>query len=291
MLVTGAGGMLARDILAARGDHELVGLTRAELDVTDAAACRAAVAGFDAVINCAAFTAVDEAESNERAAYAVNATGAQNLALAAHAAGAVLVQISTDYVFDGTATNPYREDAELSPLGAYGRTKAAGESLALAAHEETVIVRVAWLYGMHGRNFVTTMLRLADERETVSVVTDQRGQPTSTTEAAASILALLDAGIRRGTFHATCTGETTWHGLARATFALAGLDPERVLPVTSAEFPRPAPRPAFSVLDHSAIRTIRAPALWEDALRRELARMGALAEGNPGDDRTTSDPR
>ncbi|HIY66503.1 MAG TPA: dTDP-4-dehydrorhamnose reductase [Candidatus Agrococcus pullicola] len=281
VLVTGAGGMLARDILEARSGHDLVAVTRAQLDVTDPEACVATVAGFDAVINCAAFTSVDEAETDERTAYAVNAAGAQNLAIAARAVGAVLVQVSTDYVFDGTASSPYREDAQPSPLGAYGRTKAAGESLALAAHDDTVIVRVAWLYGMHGSNFVSTVLRLANERDTVRVVADQRGQPTSTVEAAASILALLDAGIRRGAFHATCAGETTWHGLARETFRLTGLEAERVLPVTSAEFPRPAPRPAYSVLDHSAIRTVRAPALWEDALRRELARMGVLAEGNP----------
>ena len=279
VLVTGANGMLARDLLSAETAHVLHGLTRAELDVTDEAACHRAVAGFDAVVNCAAYTAVDAAESDEDAAYAVNASGAGNLAAAAAAHGAIMVQVSTDYVFDGRATKPYPEDAPHSPLGAYGRTKAAGEVLAQAACADTIVVRVAWLYGMHGTNFVSTMLRLAAEQEKVGVVADQHGQPTSTREAAAGILALLDTGVRRGTFHTTCAGQTTWHGLASETFRLAGHDPKRVLPVTSSEYARPAPRPAYSVLGHAAIAAVRQPVPWQDALRRELDRMGILAEG------------
>lgn len=278
VLVTGAQGMLARDILAADSRHELVGVNRSELDITDAAACADAVAGFDAVVNCAAYTAVDRAESDEDAAHAVNALGVENLAKATAAHGAVLVQVSTDYVFDGSAMMPYAEDAQLAPLGVYGRTKAAGEQLALAANPDTVIVRVAWLYGMHGASFVSTMLRLAQERDTLTVVDDQHGQPTSTVEAAAAILALLDAGVRSGVFHATCAGETTWHGLAAETLRLTGHDPERVLPVTSAEFVRPAPRPAYSVLGHTTIAAYRQPRPWQDALRRELNRMGVLNE-------------
>lgn len=277
VLVTGAGGMLAADLLAASTSHELVGVSRTELDVTDRAACIRAAQGFDAIVNCAAYTNVDAAEADEDAAYAVNAQGAENLAAAAAAVGAMLVQISTDYVFDGAAASPYAEDAPLSPLGAYGRTKAAGEQLALAVNPETVIVRVAWLYGMHGGNFVKTMLRLADERDTLTVVTDQVGQPTSTVEAAEAVLALLDAGVRSGTFHATCDGEASWWEFAREIFTLAGLNPERVHTTTSEQFVRPAPRPAYSVLGHAAIRQHRSPRLWRDALRDELQRMGRLA--------------
>ena len=276
ILVTGAGGMLAADLLAASTAHELVGVSRTELDVTDRAACIRAAEGFDAIINCAAYTNVDAAESDEDAAYAVNALGAENLAAAAASTGAVLVQISTDYVFDGTATMPYDENAPLSPLGAYGRTKAAGEQLAVTANPDTVIVRVAWLYGMHGGNFVQTMLRLAGERETVSVVTDQVGQPTSTVEAAETVLALLDAGVRSGTFHGTCAGEVSWWEFAREIFTLAGLDADRVHTTTSAEFVRPAPRPAYSVLGHTQIQQVRSPRIWKDALRDELRRMGRL---------------
>ena len=269
--------MLGRDLLEAETQHHLVGASRAELDVTDREACIRAARGFDAIVNCAAYTNVDQAESDEDSAYAINATGAANLAAAAELTGAVLVQISTDYVFDGTATNPYEESAALSPLGAYGRTKAAGEQLAQAAHSDTIVLRVAWLYGMHGGNFVKTMLRLADERDTLTVVTDQVGQPTSTTEVAETILALLDADVRSGVFHGTCSGEVSWWQFAREIFTLSGLDPARVQQTTSEQFVRPAPRPAYSVLGHTAISEIRSPRIWSEALREELRRMGRLA--------------
>lgn len=278
VLVTGAGGMLARDLLEAPTKHEIVGVTRHDLDITDLEACIRTVAGFDAVVNCAAYTNVDQAETDESTAHAVNAVGAENLAKAARQAGATLVQISTDYVFDGSGESPYREDSPLSPLGAYGRTKAAGEQLALAANDRTLIVRVAWLYGMYGGNFVKTMLRLADERDRLTVVDDQVGQPTSTVEVVGSILAILDAGVIKGTYHATCEGETSWWGFTREIFRLTKRDPERVNAVSSAEFVRPAPRPAYSVLSHESMRSVRAPKRWQDALAAELLRMASTQQ-------------
>ncbi len=278
-LVTGAGGMLGLDLQAALAGREVTALTRGDLDVTDLAAVRTAVAGHDAVVNAAAYTKVDDAETHEDAAYAVNATGAENLAVAASEHGARLVQVSTDYVFDGKATSPYPEDAPLDPLSAYGRTKAAGERLALAAHPEgTSIVRAAWLYGAGGPNFVKTMLRLAGSHQTVSVVTDQLGQPTWTADLAARIVALLDADAGPGVFHGTNGGETSWFGFTKEIFRLAGLDPERVLPTTSDAFVRPAPRPAYSVLGHDAWASVGLAPLrpWDAALAAAAA-AGVLA--------------
>ena len=194
---------------------------------------------------------------------------------AAADAGARFVQVSTDYVFHGDATSPYAEDAPLDPLGAYGRTKAAGERLAREAHPAPHIVRTAWLYGANGANFVTTMLRLARERETVMVVDDQRGQPTWSRDLACAIVALLDADAAPGVYHGTSTGETSWYGLARAVFAEAGLDPERVRPTDTASFPRPAPRPAYSVLGHGAWSAAGLTPIrdWRDALHEALPEL------------------
>jgi dTDP-4-dehydrorhamnose reductase len=228
-------------------------LSRAELDVTDARATLAAVAGHDVVINAAAYTKVDDAESHEDEAYAINATGAENLARAAAAHGAILVQVSTDYVFDGTATTPYAEDAPPDPVSAYGRTKAEGERLARAANpDRTIIIRTAWLYGEHGPNFAKTMLRLAASHDTVSVVTDQVGQPTWTLDLAKQIVALLETGATSGIHNGTASGEASWYDFARAIFSVCRLDPDRVRPTDSSQFVRPAPRPAYSVLGHDS---------------------------------------
>jgi dTDP-4-dehydrorhamnose reductase len=175
------------------------------------------------------------------------------VARAAARTGARLVQVSTDYVFDGSATTPYAADHPLAPASAYGRTKAAGEWAARALCPDTWVVRTAWLYGHGGSNFVETMLRLSAERETVSVVDDQRGQPTSTAQLAALLVRLLASEARPGVYHGTASGETTWHGFARAVFAGSGLDPDRVLATTTAAFPRPAHRPAYSVLSHDTL--------------------------------------
>jgi dTDP-4-dehydrorhamnose reductase len=251
-LITGAGGMLGRDLaaaLAAAGETDVVAATRAQLDVTDPAAVRDAVEGADLVVNTAAWTDVDGAETAEEAATAVNGLGVAHLAAAA---GKHLIHISTDYVFDGRATAPYPEETPPAPVNAYGRSKAAGERAVLAAGG--YVVRTAWLYGAHGPNFVRTMLRLAGERDTLDVVDDQQGPPTWSGALAGQLVALgrAAAGGRAapGAYHGTAAGSTTWFGLARAVFAEAGLDPARVRPSTSAKFVRLAPRPAYSVLGH-----------------------------------------
>lgn len=252
-LVTGASGMLGRDVQRALSGRDVTALGRAELDITDANAASAAIAGHDVVINCAAYTNVDEAEAHEVDAYEINAAGPANLAAAAAAHGARFVTISTDYVFDGAATEPYAEDRRRDPINAYGRTKASGEELAIAAHPTgTYIVRTAWLYGAHGPNFAATMLRIAQAKDSWTVVDDQIGQPTWTADLAAQIVAMLDAEAPAGIYHGTNGGETSWYGFARAVLELAGLDPERISPTDSGSFVRPAARPGYSVLGHDA---------------------------------------
>jgi dTDP-4-dehydrorhamnose reductase len=279
-LVTGAGGMLGTDLVAALAGRDVTAVTRADLDVSDRDAVAAAVRGHDIVLNASAYTKVDDAETDEDAAYAVNATGVENLALACATQGATLVTYSTDYVFDGTATTPYAENAATNPVTAYGRTKAAGERLALAANpDRTLILRIAYLYGAHGPNFAATMLRLASTHPTVSVVTDQVGQPTWTVDVAATTLATLDAGVKSGILHATNSGEASWFDFARAVFEDSGLDPERVLPTDSSTFVRPAPRPAYSVLGHDrwAELGLDAPRSWREALAEATRRRAVGA--------------
>ena len=277
VLVTGGLGMLGhdlRDVFGGAGD-DVTCASRADLDVTVLDDCRAAVSGHDVVVNAAAWTKVDDAEDQEAAAFAVNATGAANVARACSGAGARLVQVSTDYVFPGRATTPYAEDAPLAPQSAYGRTKAAGEWAVRAECPEAWVVRTAWLYGAHGPNFVKTMARLAAERDTVGVVDDQRGQPTWTHDLATAISDLVHAGAPFGTYHGTSDGDTTWYGFAREIFDALGLDPDRVQPVTTDAFPRPAPRPAYSVLGHDAWAASGLSGLpdWHSALERSVAEV------------------
>lgn len=274
VLVTGANGMLGRDLQEALVGHAVTALGRADLDVTDADAVDAAVSGHDAVVNCAAYTKVDDAEAHEAEAYAVNATGPANLAAACARQGARLATISTDYVFDGAATSPYEEDRPRDPLNAYGRTKAAGEELALQRHPGgTYVVRTAWLYGAHGPNFARTMLQLAASRDTWSVVDDQVGQPTWTADLAVQIVRLLESEATAGVYHGTNSGQATWYEFARAVLEEAGLDPERIQPTDSSAFVRPAPRPAYSVLAHGGwARAGLAPMRpWREALRAAAA--------------------
>jgi dTDP-4-dehydrorhamnose reductase len=276
-LVVGCDGMLGQDLVAALGTtpgaHEVTAVDRDVLDIIDPDACLAAVAGHDTVVNVAAWTAVDEAETHEAQAFSVNAVGAANLARACSAASARMLQVSTDYVFAGDATSPYAEDAPLAPRSAYGRTKGAGE-WAVRTHLPSAswVVRTAWLYGVHGPNFVKTMARLASERDTVSVVDDQRGQPTWTVDLAAAIMRLVEAEAPFGIYHGTSSGETTWFGFAQAIFAQLGLDPARVLPTTSDAFVRPAPRPAYSVLGHDAWQRAGVAPIreWSDALAESI---------------------
>ncbi len=274
-LVTGGQGMLGRDlqtVLGAAG-HEVSAMSRADLDVTSAPACAAAVAGYDVVVNAAAWTKVDDAESHEADAFGVNAVGAANVARACVRHGARLVQVSTDYVFAGDASTPYAEDAPLAPRSAYGRTKAAGEWAVRASCPQSWVVRTAWLYGAHGPNFVKTMARLAGQHETLTVVDDQRGQPTWTHDLSESIRDLVTADAPFGIYHGTSAGETTWHGFTREIFRQLGLDPDRVRPTTTDTFPRPAPRPAYSVLGHDAWGTAGLSPLpdWRVAIRTSVA--------------------
>lgn len=271
-LVAGAGGMLGRDLVAVAraAGHDVTAATRRDLDVLDLGACRDVVAGHDVVVNCAAFTAVDAAQTQEGTAFAVNAVGAANLARATEAAGASMVQVSTDYVFAGDATSPYAADAPVAPRSAYGRTKAAGEWAVRAECSRAWVVRTAWLYGATGASFPATMRRLAGERETLTVVDDQVGQPTWTVDLADGVVRVVDAGAPFGTWHATGSGAASWFDLARAVLEELGLDPERVRPSTSDAFQRPAPRPAYSVLSHEMWDAAGLAPLppWRDALHR-----------------------
>jgi len=281
-LVTGAGGMLGRDLLTALGaaGEDAVGLARGELDITDEVAVGAALRDWkpDVVVNCAAWTAVDDAEAQEEAALAVNATGAAHVAAACAEAGAGLVHVSTDYVFPGDARRPYAEDAATGPRTAYGRSKLAGERAVLGLLPGTgYVVRTAWLYGSGGPNFVRTMMRLERERPTVDVVDDQRGQPTWTVDVAGRIVALATSGAPAGVYHATASGEASWFEVAREVFRLAGADPARVRPTTSGAFRRPAPRPAYSVLGHDrwAAAGLEPIGSWRPALTRAYPVLAA----------------
>ncbi len=249
-LVVGAGGQLGTDVMRVLDGQYVIGLTRHELDITDTDAVARAVAAVvpTVIVNAAAYTAVDAAETDEPAAFAANASAPAALAVAAANAGAKFIQMSTDYVFAGDATVPYDETAATGPKSAYGRTKLAGEQAVLDALPDAYVVRTAWVYGASGANFVKTMARLERERETVSVVDDQRGSPTWSRDLARGLVELGSSGAAGGIYHCTNTGETTWFGFTRAIFEELGADPERVLPTTTAAFPRPAPRPAYSVL-------------------------------------------
>jgi dTDP-4-dehydrorhamnose reductase len=268
-LIVGAGGMLGHDLQDALAGREVVALTRADLDITDSSAVARAVAGHGVILNAAAHTRVDDAESEEAQAFAVNATGAGILAAAAAAVGARLVQYSTDYVFRGDAGSPYAEDSPIDPVTAYGRTKAEGERLARTNNpDRTYVLRTAWLYGKNGPNFPSTMLKLAASRETVSVITDQIGQPTWTADLAVQTVLLLDSDAPAGIYHATNSGQASWFDFARAVFEIAGLDPARVRPTDSTQFIRPAPRPPYSVLSHERWFAIGLESMrpWRSAL-------------------------
>ncbi len=279
-LITGADGMLGRDLaglLTAKGD-QVTGLNRTDLDITDAAAVTDALRRHQpgVVVNCAAWTAVDDAEAREDEAMEVNGRAVGHLAAACAQWHAALVQVSTDYVFDGRAERPYPEDHPAAPRSAYGRTKLAGELAARAAlTRDAYVVRTAWLYGAHGSSFVRAMLGRARAGSPASVVDDQRGQPTWTGDVAAQIHALIADGAPAGTYHATSSGETTWFGLAREVYALAGADPALVTPTTSAAYQRPAPRPAYSVLGHDGwlAAGIKPIGDWRDALDRAFPAM------------------
>lgn len=273
-VVVGGTGMLGQDLvpMLRAGGHEVSALGSAECDVRDLETVRAAVTDADVVVNAAAWTAVDDAEEHEAAAFAVNAVGAHNVAVRAHELGARLVHVSTDYVFDGTSTTPYSTATPQNPRSAYGRTKAAGEWAVRAADPEALVVRTAWLYGAGGPNFCSTMLRLAEQKETWKVVDDQVGAPTWTRDLSRLIVDLVDRKAPGGYVHGTSAGSTTWFGLAQAVLESAGLDPRRISPCSTQEFPRPAPRPSFSVLADEGVWTEQ-PA-WRDSVEEFIGTLG-----------------
>jgi dTDP-4-dehydrorhamnose reductase len=271
LLVTGAGGMLGRAWRAGVLGHDVRSVTRAELDVTDAAAALRVLREVcpAAVVHCAAYTDVDGAESERARAQAVNADGAGHVAAAAAEVGARIVHVSTDYVFDGAKREPWVESDPVGPLGAYGETKLAGERLVAAANPAHAIVRTAWLFGAGGRNFVDTMLALGAQRDEVSVVTDQVGCPTWTGHLAEALVELAERPDETGILHAAGDGQCSWNELALEIFERAGIDC-RVLPATSEQFARPARRPAYSVLGSERRDRVVLPP-WQRGLAEYLA--------------------
>ena len=272
VLVTGAAGMLGRDLMLAAGNagHDIVGFGRAELDVTNPAALgrRFEIERPDVVINSAAWTDVDGAEEAEQAAFAVNGTGAGNVAAAAAEVGASVVYVSTDYVFDGAKAAPYVESDQPAPLSAYGRTKLAGEEATAAANKRHFIVRSAGLFGVGGANFVATMLRLAETQSEVLVVRDQVGSPTYTWHLAYGLVRLIE-GIEFGIHHMAAAGKCSWYEFAREIFEQAKVEC-KVLSGTTEMLGRPAARPPFSALASQREHAIRLPS-WQDGLAGYLA--------------------
>ena len=278
-VVTGAGGMLGQDVTAAaaaRG-HEVVALARADLDISDGPAVDAAFEEHrpEVVFNCAAWTDVDGAEEAEEAASAVNAAGAGNLAAAAAALGASVVYVSTDYVFDGAKGSPYVETDQTAPLSAYGRTKLAGEAATAAANKRHFIVRSAGLFGIGGRNFVETMLRLAADHGEVLVVRDQVGSPTYTWHLAYGVVRLIE-GVEFGIHHMAAAGACSWYEFAREIFDQAKVEC-KVLSATTEMLGRPAPRPPYSALVSQREHAIELPS-WQDGLAAYLSQRRAEME-------------
>jgi dTDP-4-dehydrorhamnose reductase len=273
LLVTGASGMLGRAVAAAatRLGHEVIALSRAELDITDVDHVQRIVAAAEprAIVNCAAWTDVDAAETAEAAATAVNGAGAGHVARAAAEHGARLVHLSTDYVFDGLSERPWLESDPVAPIGAYGRSKLEGEREVAAALDEHAIVRTAWLFGAGGRNFVDTMLTLGEARDEVSVVTDQVGSPTWTAHLAEGVVEVAERRGDVGVFHLAGAGACTWYELAVEIFDRAGVSC-RVRPTTSDQFVRPARRPAYSVLGTERDETPLLPS-WQEGVAGYVA--------------------
>jgi dTDP-4-dehydrorhamnose reductase len=261
ILVTGAGGQLGHDLTEAFNDHEVLATTRQQLDVSDRDAVLQAIGAFqpDAVVHAGAWTAVDACEGDPDRAFAVNALGTRHVAEGARLVGARVCYVSTDYVFDGTSAEPYREWDATNPLSVYGKSKLGGER---ELDPGATIVRTSWVCGLHGANMVKTVLRLAAEHDRLSFVDDQHGCPSFTSDLADAVRTLVVARLP-GTFHVTNQGPTTWFQFARDILAFSGADPDRVRPIATSQLvpPRPAPRPANSVLDNAALRLQGLPLL------------------------------
>lgn len=279
ILVTGACGQLGNEMQLQAASHtehvwfftDVVASGQVQpLDITDAAAVEAFVQEHqvDIIVNCAAYTAVDRAESDEERALLLNATAPGYLATAIEHRGGKLIQISTDYVFDGTAHTPYTEEASTCPASAYGRTKLAGEEAARAANPSAMIIRTAWLYSTFGNNFVKTMLRLGREKSSLGVIFDQIGTPTYARDLAIAIMSAISQGIVPGIYHFSNEGVTSWYDFTKAIHRMAGITTCQVRPLHTSEYPTPAARPHYSVLDKSKIKQTYAIDIpyWEDSL-------------------------
>lgn len=262
VLVTGASGQLGKDVVALfqQKGHEVMGCSRSELDIANLEQCQQVINEFqpDSIIHCAAYTAVDAAETDVDGAYKVNAVGTRNVAVAAEKAGAKMVYISTDYVFNGRSAVPYQEYDNTDPQSVYGKSKRAGEVLTQSLSSRYFIVRTSWVYGLHGNNFVKTMLRLGQEKPQLQVVHDQKGSPTYTVDLARFLEELVQTE-KYGVYHASNSGDCTWFEFTQAIFEeakeLGFMIKVQVEPCTTEQFPRPAQRPANSVMDHLSIRT------------------------------------
>ncbi|MED3936483.1 dTDP-4-dehydrorhamnose reductase [Priestia megaterium] len=256
VLITGANGQLGKELveLFTEKGFEVYGFGRDKMDITNQAQVQEVINTLkpNIVLHSAAHTQVDLAESEPDQAFLINAYGTRNVAVAAEAVGAKLVYVSTDYVFDGTSNEPYNEFSPTSPLGVYGKSKLAGEQFVRDLHSKFFIVRTSWVYGKYGANFVKTMLKLGEEREELSVVADQRGCPTYTLDLANAILELVNSE-KYGIYHISNSGSCSWYEFAQAIFEEAGIN-VKVTPCTTADFPRPAARPAYSVFKHMALK-------------------------------------
>ncbi|WP_418791090.1 dTDP-4-dehydrorhamnose reductase [Phosphitispora sp. TUW77] len=274
IIITGSNGMLGHAVTAILAkQHKLTGLDLPELDITNLAAVESAMTSCrpDLIINAAAYTDVDGCETNENQAFAVNATGPRNLAVVANKLNIPLVHISTDYVFDGTSIIPYKESDTPNPQSIYGKSKLAGEQHVRDLCSKHYIIRTSWLYGEHGENFVSTMLRLAQERDELGIVNDQTGSPTYTADLAQAIAGLITQPAY-GTYHITNSGTCTWYEFTLEIFKQAGIRGVRVNPITTEEINRPAPRPGNSVLDNHNWRLLEKDPLrhYQEALKDYL---------------------
>lgn len=282
ILVTGANGQLGTElkkILEATMPSVAIYTDVDELDLTNAKAVESFVVNNDIshIVNCAAYTAVDRAEEEKSLCAQINIDAVKNLALAADAAGAKVIHISTDYVFDGTNHRPYRESDKVNPISQYGTTKRKGETVLLALSPEAIIIRTAWLYSAHGNNFVKTMLRLAEKNDEIKVVCDQIGTPTYARDLAAAIVTVLRSHQWiPGIYHFTNEGAASWYDFAKAIFRLAGKQ-VKVKPILTEDYPTPASRPAYSILDRSLIKATYGVTIphWEEALADCMAELGA----------------